>query len=178
MVRVVELDVAAHQVVHDGGALGHTEAQHAAGAWAEATVAGVAVVAAGASRLGPLLDLLRREIAVVRVACLEQPLGSGDVRGRVLALEVRALERGIVAVDADPRQGVDDALRPLRSVAGFVGVLDAEDERAAEPLGERPVVERRARPTDVEETGGRWREAKSRAAAHVPFTLPATPFSA
>ena len=122
------------------------------------------------------MDLLGRQVAVVRRAGLEQPLGGGEVSVGVLALEVRAFERGIVVADADPRQRVDDPLRPLRPVASLVGVLDAQHERATEPLGQRPVVQRRARPADVEEAGRRWRESESRAAAHAASTLPGTPF--
>ena len=61
----------------------------------------------------------------------------------------------------DPGQGVDDALGPLRPVAGLVGVLDAQHERAAEPAGQRPVVQRRARPADVEEAGRRRGDAEA-----------------
>ena len=82
-------------------------------------------------RLRPLLDLLGRQVAVVRQAGGEQPLGGGDVGVGVGALEVRPLERRVVGADADPRQRVDDALRPLRPGCALVGVLDAQHERAA-----------------------------------------------
>ncbi len=75
-----------------------------------------------------------------------------EVAGCVLALEVRPLVGA--GGDADPRQRADDALRPLRPVAGLVGVLDAQHERAVGLAGEDPVVERRARPTHVEVAGG------------------------
>ena len=79
-------------------------------------------------------------------------------------------------MDADPRERVDDPLGPLRPVAGLVGVFDAQHERAAESLREGPVVQRRARPADVEEAGRRWGESESRGTAHVRSTLPAAPF--
>ena len=78
------------------------------------------------------------------------------VRG-VGRLEVGALVG--TAFDADPVEGRDDALDPLGTVAGRVGVLDAEDEGAAGLLGDDPVVQRRAGATDVEHSGRRRGEA-------------------
>ena len=93
----------------------------------------------------------------------------------VLALEVRALEVRVVGADADPGQRVDDALRPLGPVAGLVGVLDAQHERAAVALGERPVAQRGAGAADVEEAGGRGREAEAGADVHAPTEATAPP---
>ncbi len=96
------------------------------------------------------------------MARLEQLLRRRQVRVDELALEQRALEVRVVGGDADPRQRVDDALRPLRAVAGLVGVLDPEDERATGRAGQRPVEEGRAGPADVEEAGRRRGEAIAR----------------
>ena len=131
------------------------------GPGSEAAVAGVAVVAGLAGLLGPGLDLLAGQVAVVRLAVGVQALGRGDVGRGVGALEVRALEHRVVGADAQPGQGVDDALGPLGPVAGLVGVLDPQHERAAELAGQRPVVERRARPADVEEPRRRRCDAEA-----------------
>ncbi len=88
------------------------------------------------------------------------------MRGGVLTLEVRALEVLVVGGDPDPRQRVDDPLRPLGAVAGLVGVLDPQHEGTAEAASQRPVVQRRARPTDVERAGRRRRETEARAIGH------------
>ena len=73
-------------------------------------------------------------------------------------LEVGALEDRVVAIDPDPGEGRDDALGPLGTVAGGVGVLDAQDEPAAGPLGQCPVEQRRTSTADMEHAGGRGSE--------------------
>ena len=151
--RVVEGDLAADAIVHDRRTFRDTEAEHTARARAESAIARVAVVAGQSEFLGAGLDLVGGQIAVVGEALVEQPVRRRDMRRGVGALEVRAFEMWIVGRDADPRQRVDDPLRPLRSVAGLVGVFDAQDEGATDLAGECPVVQRRARSTDVERTG-------------------------
>ena len=150
---------------------GHAEPQDPAGTRLQAAVAGVAVVAGLAGLLGAGLDLLAGEVAVVGLAGGVEALGRGDVGLGVGALEVGALEHRVVGADAQPGEGVDDALGPLRAVAGLVGVLDPQDERAAELAGQRPVVEGRAGPADVEEPRRRRRDAEAGDSAdqlHVP----------
>ena len=49
-----------------------------------------------------------------------------------------------------------------------VGVLDAQQELAAGVAGIEPVEQRRARPADVQEAGGRGSEAGDDGFAHVP----------
>src|SRR4051794_4370644 len=66
--RVVELDLAPHEIAHDRDARGHTEPQHAMLARTEATVARPAAVAGQALLLGARLDLLGRHVAVVGVS--------------------------------------------------------------------------------------------------------------
>ena len=72
----------------------------------------------------------------------------------VRTLEMRAFEVFVVSRDPDPGKGVDDSLRPFRTVARFVGVLDPQHERTTEPTCERPVVEGSACTAHVERTGG------------------------
>ena len=107
---------------------------------------------------------------------LVQTLCRGHVGRGVMALEVRPLERRVTGGDAEPGEGVEDALRPLRVVAHLVGVLDAQHERAGLLLGQRPVVQRRAGTTDVEAPRRRRGEAVARrrgsGLGHGPPTLP------
>ena len=76
------------------------------------------------------------------------------MRGCVRRLEVRAFKVRVVAIDADPCKGIDDALSPLRLVARLVGVFDTQNEHAIVLQGKNPVVERRASTTDMEIPGG------------------------
>jgi len=148
--RVVELHATANFVVHHGGSGGNLETQHTARRCREAAVARIAVVARLARRFRALLDLFGGEVAVIRVAAVEQRLRRRDVCLGERRLEVRALEMRVRRRDADPVERVDDALRPLRLVARLVGVFDAQDEGAAGLQREYPVVQRSARTTHVE----------------------------
>ncbi len=151
---VVECDLAAHDVPHDGGAVRHPEPQDVTRTRRDASLTRIAVVSGGAELLGALLHLLSRQVAVVRVPVGEQTPSRGEMRFGVVALEVRAFEVGIVGRHTDPGECVDDALRPLGPVPRFVGVLDPEYERATESTDERPVLQRGPSATDVERTGG------------------------
>ena len=125
------------------------------GAGPETAIARVSVVARQSELLGPCLDLVGRQVAVVRGALVEQPVRRRHVGAGVVALEMGALEVLVVGRDADPGERIDDSLRPLRTVPGLVGVLDPQHERAAALTGEGPVVQRRTCPTDMERAGGR-----------------------
>ena len=150
-VLVLERHGAADHVVDHRHSLGNTEAQHSTRAWFELTVTRVAVVPRLAASPRPLLDLLRSQVAVVGEVALEEALGSGDVGSGVGALEVRPFERRVIGGDSDPGKRVDDPLGPLRMVARFVGVLDAQHERATLLLRQRPVVQGGAGSADVED---------------------------
>ena len=93
------------------------------------------------------------QIAVVRRTRLEEAVSCCNVRFGVRALEVRTLEMRVALVDADPGERIDDALNPLRLITCLVGVFDAEDERAFEAPGERPVHQRRPGASDMKEAG-------------------------
>ncbi len=60
--------------------------------------------------------------------------------------------------DAEPAQGALDALDELVTGKGGVGVLDAQDERAALMAGEQPVEQGGPGAADVEETRRRRRK--------------------
>jgi hypothetical protein len=68
-------------------------------------------------------------------------------------------ERTLVPDHADPGQGGLDLPRHGLVGALFVGVLDAQDESASGVLPEQVVVDGGADAADVQETGGRGREA-------------------
>ena len=61
--------------------------------------------------------------------------------------------------EPEPAQSIVDRRGRFFGVAGFVGVLDAQDKRAAVMPREEPVEERRARAADVQITGGRRSKA-------------------
>ena len=64
-----------------------------------------------------------------------------------------------VPVEAEPAQPVENGVDRLRRRALAVGVLDAQQELAADVLGVEPVEQRRARAADVQEAGRRGGEA-------------------
>ena len=82
-------------------------------------------------------------------------LGAGGVAG----------ERAFVPVEAEPAQAVEDDVHGFLRIARGVGVLDAQDERAAGVAGVKPVEQRGARAADVQVAGGR--RGKSDARFHV-----------
>ncbi len=153
---VVEYHLAAHHVVDDRAArVGGAEPHHPARPWLEAEVAAVAVIAA-VLIAGSCDYFLAGAGAVVGVA-----LGNQIQHGRQVLVGVGRLEhRSLIAgfVHAKPGHRADDAVCPLRPVARCVGVLDAQHERAALLLGERPVEQRGPGGTDVEHAGRRRSE--------------------
>ena len=56
----------------------------------------------------------------------------------------------LVPVDAEPAKAIEDRLQGVGAIAQGVGVVDAEDELAAESAREEPVEERGAHAADVE----------------------------
>jgi hypothetical protein len=52
----------------------------------------------------------------------------------VLALKVRTLKGGVILANPNPFQGIDDSLGPFGLITGFVGVFDAQYERATQAL--------------------------------------------
>ena len=115
----------------------------------------VAVAALG--RLALRSDLLRRPVVVVRVSSVHQLLGELAIPRQAFRLEVGtevASHAGaLVPVEPEPSHAVEDAVDHLGGRALDVGVLDAEDERAAVVPGEEPVEEGGAGAADVEVAG-------------------------
>ena len=59
----------------------------------------------------------------------------------------------VTAVDANPRQGIKDSLRPLGLVARLVGVFDAQNEYAVVGQRQNPVVQSSSGATHVKKAG-------------------------
>src|SRR6202035_1460217 len=160
---VGELDLAPDQVDHGGAALvGCPEAQGAAVTPGQPEVAAVTVVARGrvtgrSPCLGPRLDLFPGAATGVERAAAPESLDRRLV-GRALGrLEVRSLIGG----HAQPLEGGDDAIGPFGAGALFVGVVDPQNDLAAALAREQPVEQDGAGTPDVEEAGGRGREAQT-----------------
>jgi hypothetical protein len=96
--------------------------------------------------------------------CLEGAVGLalGEQLARHLGVAcfARGLEDGrLVRGKAEPGQAVEDLLHRLLRGTRLVRVLDAQEVLPAVPPREQRVEQRRPRPADVEEAGGRGREA-------------------
>ena len=149
-VDVLEGRLAADEVADDRGAVVWHAQAHGAGVLglaAEAAVGAVAVLVAA--------NVLRGRVGAVRVPAVQQLLDDLAVAIDALGLEDRAL----VVVELEPAQRVEDLLDVLGRRALAVGVLDAQDERAAGVARGEPVVERRPRAADVQRAGRRGGEA-------------------
>ena len=116
---------------------------------------------------------LDRAFVFVGQAVRQQCLDAALIIFLPLALEVRAAvalaraggvtgERAFVPIQAEPAQAVQDDVHGLLRIARGVGVLDAEDERAAGVAGVKPVEQGRARPADVQVTGRRRGKTNAR----------------
>ena len=114
-----------------------------------------------------------RAFVFVGEAARQQRLDAALVIFLPLALEIRAEvalaraggvagERAFVPIEAEPAQAVEDDVHGLLRIARGVGVLDAEDERAAGVAGVKPVEQRGARAADVQVAGRRRGEADAR----------------
>ena len=166
--EVVELlvgedDLALHLVVDDRLAfLSGAQADHrldARGRFGWIAVAPAAVVAhrlaLEAGLVAHLLQLFDARVTAIGAAGREQLLGD-------LAMALGALEladRLAVPVQAEPFEPVENRVDRRLRRAFAVGVLDAQQERAAEALGVEPVEQSRARAADMQEAGRRGREA-------------------
>ena len=174
----VEGDRAADQVVEGELAVGHPEARHRVAAGERRDLLGRQLAAEavvphqlGARRLATRLDLVVGAVAVVGAARLAQALQDVGVDLAALALAVRrvgAADLGaLVPVEAEPAHHLEQRVVGLLAVAGRVGVLDPEDERAAVVTGEGPVEQGRAGQADVGRAGRGRAEADADALSWV-----------
>ena len=164
----VEGHLAVNGVVDDDVAavLGHLDAQDVglAGLNATAGLLGIKVAATALIALKGVLALLRGlAIGVELLLGAEAGIGLALVPKLLggLLVQVQALGLGVgakiaahlgtlVPVQAQPTHGAQDNLRVLVGRAGGVGVVDAQDERAAVCTGESPVIDSGAGAADVQ----------------------------
>ena len=110
-----------------------------------------------------LLDLGRGGERLVEVAALDQAGDGVVVQRAALGLPVRLVRAAdlgaLVPVQAEPAQRVQQRVVGLGGVAGGVGVLDPEHERAADVAGVGPVEQRGADQADVRAC--RWGSGRS-----------------
>ena len=118
------------------------------------------------ARLGGSLvgrELLRRAEARIGLALVPQALRRVAVElhavGLAVGAKVAAHLRTLVPVEAQPAHGTQDDLGVLLGRAGWVRVVDAQDEGAVVRAGKCPVVDCGASPAHVELSGGGGREA-------------------
>ena len=146
--------------------LGHLDAQDVGLAGLNATTGllGIEIAAAALIALEGILALLRGltvglELllgaeAGVGLALVPKLLGGLLVQVQALGLGVGAKVAAhlgtLVPVQAQPTHGAQDNLRVLVGGAGGVGVVDAQDERAAVCTGESPVIDSGAGAADVQ----------------------------
>ena len=156
--RIVDDDVAAVE--------GHLDAQDVglAGLDAAAGLLGIKIAAAALIALEGVLALLRG-LAVGVELLLGAEAGIGlalipELLGGLL-IQVQALGLGVgakiaahlgtlVPVQAQPTHGAQNDLRVLVGGTGGIGVVDAQDERAAVCAGKSPVIDSGAGAADVQ----------------------------
>ena len=159
---VVDNDVAA--------VLGHLDAQDVglAGFDAATGLLGIKIAAATLIALEGVLALLRGltvgvELllgaeAGIGLALVPKLLGGLFVQVQALGLSIGAKVAAhlgaLVPVQTQPTHGAQDDLRVLVGGTGGVGVVDAQDERAAVCAGESPVIDSGAGAADVQLTRG------------------------
>ena len=171
--KVVELlgiegHLAVDGVVDDDVAavLGHLDAQDVglAGLDAATGLIGIKIAAATLIALEGVLALLRGltvgvELllgaeAGIGLALVPKLLGSLLVQVQALGLGVGAIVaahlRTLIPVQAKPTHGAQNDLRVLVGGTGGVGVVDAQDERAAVCAGESPVIDSGAGAANVQ----------------------------
>src|SRR5277367_389273 len=72
---------------------------------------------------------------------------------------LKLTDRLAVPIETEPFEPVENCVHRGLGRTFAIGVLDAQQELAAEALGVEPVEQSRARAADVEEAGRRGREA-------------------
>ena len=75
--------------------------------------------------------------------------------------KVPANQRTLVPFKSEPAEPVVDCLHGFGCVAGLIGILNPQDERATDVVREKPVEERGPRTADVQIASGRWSKANA-----------------
>ena len=120
-----------------------------------ATAAVVAGRPSGCQRgLAPLLQLLRRAVALVRVPLFEQPVGCGLIQREPLRLAVGLVRpadvRALVPQQAEPAKVLEKRTHGLLGRARRVCIRDPKHERAVVLARVQPVERGRHRVADVD----------------------------
>ncbi len=136
----------------------------------QAAVPAVSVVAP-LLRAGPPSQVFPGAVAVICPALREQPQRRFAVEPSTVRLEVRSLERRVVAADPDRRQGADDSVHPLRAPQYAPAVRLAR---------QRPVEQGGPGSADVEHARGGRGEADTDGIGHgpQPRSVPVLPMRA
>jgi len=141
-------------VIETNGTLDRsTEADHMRSGGINVTGAAVPVVLGFLLALHLLgtedIESLPGAVAAVSMPLLKQPIDHFLVTVETLGLE----ERPFVVLEAEPGHALEDGVDRFRGRAFKVGVLDAQNERAAMATGMKPGEERGTGTTDVEVAG-------------------------
>ena len=155
---IVELDVAFAVVGHaeaqgEGFAGGGAAVAFFARKFAHAGIAEPGSVGAGFLAIAALGE---GEIAVGQ-AFFEDGLGHVAMQGEAVGLFVL-----FVPTEIEPAEAFEDGIEGRVGVAADVGIVDAEDHRAAVVAGIQPVKDVGARTPDVQKSRGRRRKTDSR----------------
>ena len=106
---------------------------------------------------GTLLGAPDGVLLLIGFALFEQLIGHLLMAGEPGPLE----DRGLIPIEAEPFQAVEDDLRVFVRGTGFVGVFDAEQKLPALAAGEEPVEESGAGAAHVQVAGRGWCESDS-----------------
>src|ERR1019366_5943425 len=101
------------------------------------------------------VGLRGREVAV-RQSLVEDRLRRFPMHRQALGLAIL-----LVPSEIQPAQTIEDGIERSLRIALDVGIVDAQDHRAAVMARVEPVEDERARAADMEKAGGRRREANS-----------------
>ena len=175
---ILERHAAANQVVEDSRAFeGHGEPHHRGSRIVRALLAAAAPVVA-ATVLADCFEPRRGAGAPVGRAALDQHAGGAVVVVETLGLVVwrvgTADVGALVPLDAQPPQRLEHLVDGALDEASLVGVLDPDDEGAAAPAGEEPVVDRRAHHADVRAARGTRGEPYANVVIHAVDSLQAS----
>ena len=165
--RVVHYHVAAVERDLDAQGVGLARVDAALGLGGVKVAAGALVALEGvvARLCGGLVgcELLGRAEARIRLALVPQALCGVAVELHAVGLAVGAVVAAhlgaLVPVESQPAHGAQDDLSVLLGRAGWVGVIDAQDEGAVVRAGKCPVVDCGASAAHVELAGGGGRKA-------------------
>jgi hypothetical protein len=80
--------------------------------------------------------------------------------------EVAAMFRAFVPFETKPTEAIVDRLRRFRGVPRLISVFNPKNKSPSGIAGKEPVEEGRARPANVQVTGGRRSEANSNRGRH------------